>query len=164
MHARYRLGNEYFVSLQGFNLTSSVISGGSGCSGARDSSHLQCLHRVHRELAHIRVSSWSQSKTRHNLSQFFFRILGVNMFAGKFGRCVALPTGDILPMRVGPNETEDFKESLLPTNQSLSEQCSPGNILLAQYFRGEVRLSEDNLTAILPAVKNKVECVQCANM
>jgi len=86
------------------------------------------------------------------------------MFAGKFGRCVALPNGDILPMRVWANETEDFRKRLSPTNQSLAEQCSSSNTVLLSYLNKEVKFFEDNSSQVLPAVRDKHECEICANM
>ena len=86
------------------------------------------------------------------------------MFAGKFGRCVALPSGDILPMRVLANETEDFRKKLPPTNQSLVQQCSHTNIMLLRYLNKEFENFEGNLSNLLPAVRNKHECELCATL
>ena len=86
------------------------------------------------------------------------------MFAGKFGRCVALARGDILPMRVFANETKDFRKGLPPTNHSLAEQCSPNNTLLLSYLNKSINLSESELSKLLPAVRDKQECEVCAAM
>ena len=84
------------------------------------------------------------------------------MFGGRFGRCVALPTKDILPYRVEPNDTEGFRRALSPPNLTLAEQCSPNNTQLMKYLRGELTSLDIDPVEVLPAVRNKSECEDCA--
>nr|CAB3265895.1 sodium channel protein type 4 subunit alpha B-like [Phallusia mammillata] len=84
-----------------------------------------------------------------------FSILGVNLFGGQFGRCVAMPTSDILPRRFSDPADSRF------VNATLWEQCNPNNTELLRYLSGEIpaQLATKN---ILPAVTDKKECLQCS--
>lgn len=76
-----------------------------------------------------------------NLIYSFRSILGVNLFGGRFGRCVMKngTTGIVMPRR---NESEFW---------NATEKC---DVVIEQPLR------EDDLIA----VRNKTECMQCKNV
>ncbi|XP_076808311.1 sodium channel protein type 3 subunit alpha-like isoform X3 [Clavelina lepadiformis] len=89
-----------------------------------------------------------------------FSILGVNLFGGKFGRCVSLPTHDILPYRHNENESLTYSSIDIPL--SLEDQCSANNTLFIMYMKKEVTRNISGL--VLPAIKDKNQCTRCAQL
>jgi len=94
----------------------------------------------------------------------FSSILGVNLFAGRLGRCVALPTNDILPRRFAPNDTIPVNLPSSYSNKTLEELCSRNNTQLIQYLNGDKTVSGIDPITFLPAVRDKTECLMCSEM
>lgn len=83
-----------------------------------------------------------------------FSILGVNLFGGKFGRCVAVRAKVILPA------AKNFSQS----NIDIMEKCSAENRHFVEYLENPIRFKEFNnfdLETILPKIYNKNNCLDC---
>nr|XP_026692353.1 sodium channel protein type 4 subunit alpha B-like isoform X2 [Ciona intestinalis] len=84
-----------------------------------------------------------------------FSILGVNIFGGRFGRCVSLMTGDIMP---NPRPED------IVGNNTIYDKCLVNNTLLFDYLRGIITSRDISSDLVLPIIRNRTECELCANM
>ena len=90
-----------------------------------------------------------QTCTKRNIVNIFFSILGVNFFGGKFGRCVALKTSEILPAY----------DPSVGNATSWEERCDVNNTHFIEYLKGFPL--DQSLLPVLPEIYNKTECNLC---